>query len=74
MVGDARKITGAEDFSFYARRVPGLFVFLGVTPQAQCATADSNHSPRFFVDESALPVGAKALANLAADWLAANAR
>ncbi len=74
MVVDARKITGSEDFSFYARRVPGLFVFLGVTPEAQCATADSNHSPRFFVDESALPTGAKALANLAADWLAANAR
>ena len=23
------KITGAEDFSFYALQVPGLFVFLG---------------------------------------------
>lgn len=74
MVFDAQKVTGAEDFSFYARKVPGLFVFLGVTPPAQCATADSNHSPRFFVDESALPTGAKALANLAADWLATNAR
>jgi amidohydrolase len=74
MVVDARKITGAEDFSFFARRVPGLFVFLGITPEAQCATADSNHSPRFFIDESALPTGAKALANMAADWLAANAR
>ncbi len=73
-VVDARKVTGAEDFSFYARRVPGLFVFLGCTPAADVKTADSNHSPRFFLDESALPVGAKALANLAADWLAANAR
>ncbi len=74
MVVDARKITGAEDFSLFARKVPGLFVFLGITPEAQCATADSNHSPRFFIDESALPTGAKALANLAADWLTANAR
>lgn len=68
------EITGAEDFSFYARKVPGLFVFLGVTPESECATADSNHSPRFRVDESALPTGARALAQLAADWLTANAR
>jgi amidohydrolase len=68
------KITGAEDFSFYARKVPGLFVFLGCTPARDVDTADSNHSPRFFLDEACLPVGAQALANLAADWLAANPR
>ncbi|MBL8861683.1 MAG: amidohydrolase [Planctomycetes bacterium] len=73
-VFDATKITGAEDFSFYARKVPGLFVLLGITPAVQLKTADSNHSPRFYLDEAALPVGAKALANLAADWLAANPR
>jgi amidohydrolase len=74
MVVDAHKVTGAEDFSFYARKVPGLFLFLGVTPEDQCANAESNHSPRFRIEESALPTGARALAALAADWLAANAR
>ena len=73
MVIEARKVTGAEDFSFYARKVPGLFVFLGVTPEAECADADSNHSPRFKIDESALPTGARAMAQMAADWLFANA-
>jgi len=68
------KITGAEDFSFYARRVPGMFVFLGITPRDEIATADSNHSPRFRIDESALPTGARVLAHLAADYLAAHAR
>ncbi len=73
MVIEARKVTGAEDFSFYARKVPGLFVFLGITPADQCANADSNHSPRFKIEESALSTGARAMAQMAADWLAANA-
>ncbi len=73
-VAEVTKITGAEDFSFYARKVPGLFVFLGVTPKEKVATADSNHSPRFFIDESALPTGARAMAHLAADYLTAGAQ
>jgi amidohydrolase len=38
------------------------------------ATAASNHSPLFYVDESALPTGSRTLAQLAADYLFANAR
>jgi amidohydrolase len=67
-------VTGAEDFSFFASRVPGLFVMVGVTPKDQMATAASNHSPRFYVDEAALPTGSRLLAHLAADYLFANAR
>ena len=73
-VRELAKITGAEDFSFFANRVPGLFVMVGVTPPDQMATAASNHSPRFYVDEGALPTGSRALAHLAADYLFANAR
>jgi amidohydrolase len=73
-VRELPKITGAEDFSFFASKAPGLFVIVGVTPPDQVAGAASNHSPRFFVDESALPRGAQALAHLAADYLFANAR
>jgi amidohydrolase len=62
---------GAEDFSYYAQRVPGLFLFLGVTPEGQDpATAPANHSPLFFADEGALPVGVRALANLAVEYMA----
>ena len=71
-VQEIPKITGAEDFSFYARRVPGLFVDLGITPADQLESAASNHSPRFYVDEGALPVGARALAHLALDYLTGN--
>ena len=48
-------------------------MIVGVTPPDQMATAASNHSPRFYVDETALPTGARALAQLTADYLFANA-
>jgi amidohydrolase len=60
----------SEDFSFYAREVPGLFVFLGVTPPDQDpATAAPNHNPRLFVDERALVVGTRTMASLAVNFL-----
>lgn len=64
-------LTGtAEDFSFFQQRAPGMFVFLGVTPRDQDYTkAAQNHSPLFFADESALPVGVKVMTNLALDYL-----
>ena len=46
-----------------------LFFFLGVTPPGREATAAQNHSPLFFADESALPVGVRALTNLTIDFL-----
>ena len=68
------KVTGSEDFSFFQRVVPGLFIFLGVTPPGvDPAQAPSNHSPRFFADERALVLGVRALAHLACDHLEAGA-
>jgi amidohydrolase len=66
--------TSSEDFSFYGRRVPSLFVWVGVTPSGQSVlTAPSNHSPRFYVDEAGLTVGLKALLAVATDYLAQGA-
>ncbi len=64
-------LTGtAEDFSFFQQKVPGMFFFLGVTPaDRDPKSVAQNHSPLFFADESALPVGVRALANLAVDYL-----
>jgi amidohydrolase len=60
----------SEDFSFYAQAVPGLYVFLGVTPKDQDpAKAAPNHNPKFFVDEGALVVGVRTMATLAVDFL-----
>ncbi|HET9439284.1 MAG TPA: amidohydrolase [Longimicrobiales bacterium] len=62
---------GGEDFSYFANQAPGFFFFLGTVPPNQDpATAAANHSPYFFVDESTLPVGTRALANLAVEYLA----
>jgi amidohydrolase len=69
-VGTAQAKTTAEDFSRYQEKIPGLFFFLGITPPGtDPRTAAPNHSPRFFVDEAALPVGVRALAHLAVDYL-----
>ena len=60
----------SEDFSLFQQKVPGMFFFLGGVPRGQDpATAPKNHSPSFFVDEGALPVGVKALVNLTVDYL-----
>lgn len=62
-------VTGAEDFSYYALEVPGLFAFLGITPEGQDPiTAPSNHSPYFYADESALKVGTELYVNWAVDY------
>jgi amidohydrolase len=62
--------TTSEDFSLYQQRVPGIFMFLGVTPEGtDPKLAAPNHSPKFYVDERALPIGVKLLSQLAVDYL-----
>jgi amidohydrolase len=63
-------VTGSEDFAFYGQKVPALFFFVGVTPAGQDpGKAPSNHSPQFFLDESGLDVGLRALLGVAVDYL-----
>jgi amidohydrolase len=70
-VKEAIPTTTAEDFSYYMKSVPGIFYFLGVTPKDRdTKTAASNHSPKFYLDEAALPLGTRSLANMALDYLA----
>jgi amidohydrolase len=70
-VREAELSMPSEDFAYYAQRIPGLFVFLGVTPAGQdLRTVARNHSPSFFADEAALPVGVRTLTDLALDYLA----
>jgi amidohydrolase len=64
------KIGGAEDFSYFQQQVPGLFLFLGITPKAQVGQAAQNHSPKFEVDEAALLTGVRAFVHLALDYAA----
>ena len=69
-VRTAQVTTTAEDFALYQKRVPGVFLFLGITPPGtDLATVAANHSPRFMVDEAALPTGVRTLVGLAVDYL-----
>jgi amidohydrolase len=62
--------TTAEDFSFYGRRAPALFFWVGVTPQGRDpTTAAFNHSPLFYIDEPGMAVGMRALLAVAVDYL-----
>lgn len=63
-------VTGAEDFSFFQEKVPGLFFFLGGMPKDQDPLkAPSHHTPDFFLDESGFTLGVKALCNLTFDYM-----
>ena len=65
----------SEDYALYQEKIPGLFLFLGVNKAGvKPDDAAANHSPYFFVNEVALPVGVKALAGLAFDYLSSGAK
>jgi amidohydrolase len=51
---------GAEDFAYFAQRVPGVHIRLGIRNE-QTGAVHSGHSPEFRIDEAALPVGVQTL-------------
>ncbi|HTX59407.1 MAG TPA: amidohydrolase [Verrucomicrobiae bacterium] len=65
IVVDADQLMGAEDFSFYAQRVPACFYTLGVRGAAH--THHPHHSSLFDIDEQALPNGVAMMVALALD-------
>ena len=61
-VVEGPRITASEDFSFYAKQVPGLFFHVGITPSGVAPLkAASNHSPRFQIDEAGLLTGLRSI-------------
>lgn len=63
-------VTGAEDFSFYQDKIPGLFFFLGGMPKGKKAEEmPSHHTPDFYIDESGFVLGMKSMANLTIDYM-----
>jgi amidohydrolase len=70
--GNARRLDpwmAGEDFSYYANIVPGFFFTLGV--QKPGTVSGDHHSPTFMADDSAIPVGMRAMANVVVDYLRA---
>ena len=63
-----KAVTGAEDFSYFQKEVPGFFFFLGgMTPGNK--EPFPHHTPDFRIDESGLILGVKALTELSLDYL-----
>ena len=63
-------ITGAEDFSFFQKEIPGLFIMVGGMPaDMNPAEAAPHHTPDFYIEESAMKTGVRALANLTIDYM-----
>jgi len=61
----ADKLTGAEDFSFFAQRVPACFYTVGAAKDPKAASP--HHSSSFDIDEGALATGVAMMASLAFD-------
>jgi len=67
-------VTGAEDFAEFGAHAPAMFFFVGATPPGQdAASAPSNHSPKFFLDEAALKLGTRALLSVSFEVLEGDA-
>lgn len=69
-VKQIKAVTPAEDFAYYQDVVPGLYIGLGgMTPGADPTKVAFHHTPDFYIDESGLVLGVKALSVLAVDYL-----
>ena len=59
---------GGEDFAYYTHRVPGVFMFLGVTSDRN--PKQPMHHPKYNIDERVLTLGASTMAYAAVKILA----
>jgi amidohydrolase len=62
-------IMGGEDFSYFAREIPSVMLWLGVVPENVEKT--SVHSPTFIADEKSIPIGIKVMSAVILDYLEA---
>jgi amidohydrolase len=63
-------ITGAEDFSFYQQKIPGMYFFLGgKSLDVKTEDASGHHTPDFVIDESGFVLGVKSMTALTLDYL-----
>ena len=72
-VGTMNAITGAEDFSFFQEKIPGMYYFIGGAKKGtDPQKAAPHHTPDFFVDDTAMITGLKSMSSLALDYLIKN--
>ena len=64
-------ITGAEDFSFFQKHVPGMYFLIGGAGKgSDPAKAAPHHTRDLYVDDSAMLTGVRSMSTLALDFLA----
>jgi amidohydrolase len=70
-------VTGAEDFSYFSQEIPGMYFWLGINKPGEGEESSNfgertdvagNHSPYFYVDDSALDEGVRAFIHLVNDY------
>jgi amidohydrolase len=67
---ETEAVTGAEDFSFFAEKVPSIFFFIGGMEKGKDPkTAFPHHTPDFVLDESGMKTGVKAFCHLVLDYM-----
>ena len=65
-----KPLTGAEDFSFFAREVPGMYFLLGGMPKGMSSIdAPPHHTADFSVEDSSLLLGIRTLSYLTLDYM-----
>lgn len=65
-----KPITGAEDFSFFQEQIPGLYFFVGgCPPDRDPKKVAGHHTPDFYVDDSGMKLGMKAMMGLTLDYM-----
>ena len=65
-----KAVTGAEDFSFFQQKVPGVYFFIGGIPKGfDSAKVADHHTPDFYVDDSGMLLGIKTMTALTLDYL-----
>lgn len=64
-------LSGSEDFAYYLQKIPGVFFYIGAKPK-NTSIAYFNHHPKFDIDEDALLVAAKSVADVVLDYYKLN--
>jgi len=68
-----KAVTGAEDFSFFQEKVPGMYFFIGGSKKGtDLSKVAPHHTPDFYVDDSAMITGVKSMSALTLDYLENN--
>ncbi|GLR72423.1 amidohydrolase [Agaribacter marinus] len=67
---NSKAVTGAEDFSFFQKEVPGVYLWVGGKPlDVSEADSPAHHTPEFIVDDSGMKLGVKLLSNMTIDYM-----